>query len=103
MVWTAPINQLLDAVVSLRSAGEARRFLRDLMTESELREFAARWQAARLLDSGVPYRTIERRTGLSSATVARVNRWLRGPLGGYRSAISKLHRHASPPAGRGLR
>lgn len=103
MIWTKKINRLLDAFVSLQSAGEARRFLRDLLTEAELREFAARWEAAQLLSSDVPYRTISARTGLSSATVARVSRWLRGSMGGYRAAIAKLHPHATAPIGRGLR
>jgi hypothetical protein len=33
-------NQLLRAILSLESTDEAKRFLRDLMTEGEIEEFA---------------------------------------------------------------
>jgi TrpR-related protein YerC/YecD len=97
------MNNLLCAVVALETVPEARAFLRDLLTAAELREFGARWEAAQLLDRGVSYTTIVSQTGLSSTTIARVSRWLRGSLGGYRSAITKLHHHASAPVRSGLR
>lgn len=103
MDWKSKENQrLIQAILALKTADEAGRFLRDLMTEKEIREFAKRLKAAEMLTEKIPYSTIEKETGLSSTTVARVAKWLNGKEGGYRSVISKLHHHNSIQAGRGL-
>lgn len=87
--------------MALRDAEEAKRFLRDLMTEGEIEEFAKRLKAATLLSENVPYSTIEKATGLSSTTVARVSKWLNSGEGGYKSVINKLHHHTPAKLGRG--
>ena len=88
---TEGIRDLAAAVATLRDADEAVRFLRDLCTVSELREFGARWQVARLLDEGVSYHDISERTGASSATISRVNQWLRYGRDGYRLVLDRTH------------
>jgi TrpR-related protein YerC/YecD len=93
---TDSTRELAAAVSSLRDADEALRFLRDLCTVNELREFAARWEVARLLDAGTSYHEISERTGASSATISRVNQWLRYGRDGYRLV---LDRQASSDAG----
>ena len=93
---TAATRDLADAVADLRDGDEALRFLRDLCTVNELREFAARWEVARLLDAGMSYHDISERTGASSATISRVNQWLRYGRDGYRLL---LDRRASAAAG----
>lgn len=96
MDWkTAQNTRLVEAVLTLANADDARRFLRDLMTENEIAEFAKRLQAAEMLSKEIPYSVIEEKTGLSSTTVARVSKWLNGPEGGYRSVINKLHHSTS--------
>lgn len=80
---TQDINKLFDAVLQLRSVEECRKFFRDLLTETEINEMAERWKAARMLSEGVPYTTIEKETGLSSRTIARVHKWLKRGKGGY--------------------
>jgi len=87
---TDAVRQVATAVVALRDEEEALRFLRDLCTVTELREFGERWQVARLLDAGLSYAEIQRRTGASSATISRVGQWLRYGRGGYRLAIDRL-------------
>ena len=104
MDWKQPRNKkLLQAILALKDTDEAQRFLRDLMTEGEIEEFAKRFQAAQMLVSETPYTTIRRETGLSSTTIARVSKWLQGELGGYRLVMNRLHHHASASRGRGLR
>lgn len=89
--WEARVNnQLLNAVLSLESKDEAERFLRDLMTEGEIEEFAKRLEAARLLSTDTQYSAIIESTGLSSTTIARISKWLRGSLGGYRLILNRL-------------
>jgi TrpR-related protein YerC/YecD len=104
--WNTKSNkQLISALLSVKNADEARLFLRDLMTEGEIEEFGKRLEAARLLSRSVQYNTIIESTGLSSTTIARIQKWLRGSLGGYRLVLARLssnHHHLSHPVGKGL-
>ncbi|QQR50169.1 DNA-binding transcriptional regulator [Candidatus Nomurabacteria bacterium] len=98
-----PNTQLLEAIVSLENTDEAKRFLRDLMTEGEIEEFGKRLEAARLLSNNVQYNTIIKQTGLSSTTIARIAKWLRGSLGGYNLILTRIaHHHNSIQPRRGL-
>ena len=105
MDWrTSENKRLVEALLSLRNAGEAERFLRDLLTEEEIEEFGKRFETARLLFAGAPYLEIQKATGLSSTTIARVSKWLQGEGGGYRLVIDRLSQHhALTSRGRGLR
>src|SRR3990167_8045941 len=92
--WNKKENkQLIEAVLALKNADEAERFLRDLMTEGEIKEFSNRLEAASLLSKDVQYNTIIEDTGLSSTTIARISKWLKGSLGGYRLILSRLSKH----------
>ncbi len=91
-VTAKDIDALYEAILRLKSVGEARMFFRDLLTENEIREFAERWKTARMLASGVPYTEIIKQTGLSSTTVARVARWVKRGTGGYRLALQRTSR-----------
>ncbi len=91
--WLTPETQeLLEAIVSLRTVEEAERFFRDLCTLSELEAMTHRWQAAQLVDQGLPYHEVARRTGASTTTVTRVAHWLRHGEGGYRLALDRRKR-----------
>lgn len=87
---TTASEELLAAIVSLETVDEAAAFMRDLCTRKELEEMSNRWEAVKLLDQGIPYRDISDRTGLSTATITRINQWLQHGTGGYRSMLSKL-------------
>jgi TrpR-related protein YerC/YecD len=89
---TEATRELAIAVADLADPEEAIRFLRDLCTVRELREFAARWEVARLLDDGVSYHEISERTGASSATISQVNQWLRYGRDGYRLVRDRQRR-----------
>ena len=103
MDWKSKENKrLIQAILALKTENEAGRFLRDLMTEKEIEEFAKRLKAAEMLTEKIPYSTIEKETGLSSTTVARVAKWLNGKGGGYKIIINKLHHHNSIQSRRGL-
>ena len=103
MDWNTKQNkQFIKAILALETPDEARRFLRDLMTEKEIKEFAKRLQAAEMLTAKITYSVIEQKTGLSSTTVARVSKWLNGKENGYKTSINKLHHHNSVQSRRGL-
>jgi len=82
----------MTAIRDLRSDEEVARFFRDLCTLSELEAMTHRWQAAQLLDQGLPYHEVARRTGASTTTVTRVAHWLRHGEGGYRAALDRRKR-----------
>jgi TrpR-related protein YerC/YecD len=87
---TTSTDQLLATIVRLETVDEAAAFMRDLCTRKELEEMSHRWEAVKLLDQGIPYREISDRTGLSTATITRINQWLQHGTGGYRSMLSKI-------------
>lgn len=83
---------LLDAFLSLETRDEAKAFLTDLCTPSELRAFVERWEVARLLAGGeLSYREIAERAHASTTTVVRVSRFLKEmPYNGYRLVLDRL-------------
>lgn len=89
--WRTPdIQALLDAVLRLDDVAETERFFRDLCTLTELRDMAQRWAVVRLLDAGLHYADISRRSGASTATITRIASWLNHGEGGYRAMLAKL-------------
>lgn len=95
--WSTKENrQLVDAFISIDDRTKMEAFLRDLMTEGEIIEFSKRLEAARLLSTDTQYLAITESTGLSSTTVARIAKWLKGPLGGYRFALANISKHHHP-------
>ena len=104
MNWKDSKNQkLVEAILSLENPDQAQDFLRDLCTEGEITEFAKRFYAAEMLSVNTPYSQIEKETGLSSTTVARVSKWLNDGMGGYKSVINNMnHHHLSSEVEKGL-
>lgn len=88
-------EKLISAILTLKDKNEAKRFLRDLLTESEINEFSRRLMAAELLFENVPYSSITDSTGLSSTTIARISKYLNNGNGGYNLVLSRLH-HSRP-------
>jgi len=83
-------ENLFEAVLALKNIEEAKSFFRDLLTESEIKEFSKRWQVAQMLNQGISYSIIEDETGLSSTTIARISKWLNGNIGGYKLMLNRL-------------
>jgi TrpR-related protein YerC/YecD len=83
-------GELFNAFLQLKTAGEVANFCRDLMTEPEIFEFSARFDAAKVLYAGKPQRQVSRETGVSIATVTRINQWLRRGMNGYKLVLDRL-------------
>lgn len=92
-------DNLFAAFLQLKTVDEVAAFCRDLMTEPEIKEFAGRWQVAQELASGKPQRQVSAETGVSIATVTRVNQWLKRGMGGYQDVINKINHHGSDNSG----
>ncbi len=96
---SAAIDDLCEALLRLETVAEAERFLRDLCTLGELRDMAQRWEVVRLLDSGMHYAEISRRTGASTATITRIAAWLHHGEGGYGLMLERTRRATAAPGG----
>ena len=84
-------DDLCRALLAPETAEEMSRLLSDLCTPAEIRSLAERWHVAQLLAAGaLSYREIHDATGVSTTTIVRVARFLKGePHGGYRIAIGR--------------
>ncbi len=83
---------LARAITSIKTVDEAYRLLDDLCTLAEVTEMSKRLVAAVMLRDGITYNEIAEKTGLSTATITRVNRSLRFGSDGYAIVLSRLAR-----------
>lgn len=89
--WRTPdAEALFGAILRLETIEETERFFRDLCTLNELHDMSQRWAVVRLLDAGLHYAEISKRTGASTATITRIASWLHHGEGGYRAMLDKL-------------
>lgn len=79
-------------MTALKTEEECKKFLRDLCTLSELKAMAERWQVAKQVQAGIPYREICKNTGSSTATITRVAHWLHHGMGGYQFMLQRVKR-----------
>ena len=84
------LEYLIRAILTLQTPTECLRFFEDLCTPSELTEMSRRLKAARMLADNAIYSEISSQTGLSTATISRVNRCLKFNDVGYRTVISRM-------------
>jgi TrpR-related protein YerC/YecD len=85
-------RELFNAILTLKNEEECRKFLRDLLTEAEIKEFANRWKVAQMLDQKIPYEDIATETGMSSTTIARISKWLSTGMGGYKFMLKRMNK-----------
>lgn len=91
------LDFLFQGVLRLQTVDECYRFFYDLCTVGELQAMAQRFQVAALLQRGATYEQVEQLTGMSSATIARINRFLRYGADGYRLVLARLREEGIPP------
>ena len=87
---TKEMDELFRAILSLESAEECYMFFEDVCTVKELTDMAQRLKGARMLASGANYTEIGKETGMSTATISRVNKCLEYGSGGYKLVIERL-------------
>ncbi|SDI88977.1 YerC/YecD family TrpR-related protein [Natribacillus halophilus] len=91
------MDQLFQAILSLRDIEECYQFFDDLCTINEVQSLAQRLEVARMLQDGKTYHSIEVETGASTATISRVKRCLNYGNESYQMALSRVHGEKSQP------
>lgn len=83
------VRELTRAVLKLRNEEEALAFFRDVLTLEEIQGISRRWAVARMLAKKMTFEEIERKTGMSSATISRINYWIHHGMGGYKLMLKR--------------
>lgn len=85
------LDQLFDAMLSLKDREECYQFFDDLATMSEIQSLAQRLQVAKMLIDGSTYNAIENDTKASTATISRVRRCINYGSDGYKLVVDRLN------------
>lgn len=84
------IDELFEAVLSLRTEEECYRFFEDICTINEIHSITQRLQVAKLLWDKKTYNEIEDLTKASTATISRINKCLLYGADGYKLVLERL-------------
>ena len=85
------VDDLLHVLADMSSEDDIFALLEDMFTIREIRETSQRLAVARMLNDGKSYAAIEKATGASATTIARVSKCLAYGAGGYEKAIALLN------------
>jgi len=85
-------TSLFQAILQIKNLPEARKFFRDLLSQQEIIEFSNRWKAAQMLDKKISFEKIQAATGMSPNTVARINKWRKKGMGGYKLLLKRTQK-----------
>ncbi len=91
-IYDKRLEMLARALTAVKTLDEAYRFLDDICTKSEADEMSKRLAAAIMLRDGLTYGEVSGKTGLSTATITRVNKALKSGDGGYSAVIDRIGR-----------
>lgn len=83
-------DRLVRALLCLNDEAECYKLLEDLCTIREIQDLAQRLEVARMLREHITYNEIAQATGVSTATISRVNRSLSYGEGGYGMVLDRL-------------
>ena len=92
---TKEVEELFEAILSLKTVDECYKFFGDACTIKEVLEIAQRLKAAKMLRDGINYSVITKETGMSTATISRVNRCLEYGDGGYSMILDRFDKKES--------
>jgi len=91
---SAEADRLFEAILSLKTQEECYRFFDDLCTINELQSMVQRMQVATMLSEGMTFADISEQTGVSSATITRVNRCINYGAEGYKTVLGRMKKPA---------
>lgn len=95
-IHTEAVDQLFDAILSLRNRDECYTFFEDVCTINELLSLSQRFEVAKMLREKKTYLEISEKTGASTATISRVNRSLSYGNDGYEMVFERIAAEETP-------
>ena len=95
-IHTEAVDQLFDAILSLRNRDECYTFFEDVCTINELLSLSQRFEVAKMLREKKTYLEISEKTGASTATISRVNRSLSYGNDGYEMVFERMAAEETP-------
>lgn len=87
---SAQADNLARAMLALNTEEDCYKLFEDLFTIREIQDLSQRLEVARLLKAQSTYTEIVEKTGVSTATIGRVNRALNYGAGGYQLVLSRI-------------
>lgn len=91
------MEYLFKGILTLKTIEDCYNFFEDICTITEIEDMSKRMCAAKMLSDGVTYAEIADRTGLSTATISRVNRCLKYGSDGYVEVLRRLEESGVTP------
>ena len=85
------LDELFDAILTLKDREECYQFFDDLCTVNEIQSLSQRLQVAKMIKQGFTYATIEKKSGASTATISRVKRSLQWCNDAYTMILDRLN------------
>lgn len=89
-IRTEAVDQLFNAILTLKDKEECYKFFEDLCTVNEIISLSQRFDVALMLEDKKTYVDIAQKTGASTATISRVNRALTYGCDGYELAFKRM-------------
>ena len=86
------LDQLFDAILTLKDREECYRFFDDIATMSEIQSLVQRIQVAKMLKEGHTYHAIVEESSASTTTISRVKRCLTYGNDGYQMVLDRLEK-----------
>lgn len=83
-------KRLIKVLSLLKNEKDIDNFMQDLCTIKEIKDMSKRLLCAIKLSNGEIYQDIIKDTGISSATLSRINQCIKYGNGGYKKAISLI-------------
>ena len=88
---------LYEAIAAIKTPEEARQFIEDLCTPTEIQAMADRWNVVPYLKKGMSYREIHEKTKVSITTSGRVARFIALGSDGYNIIYERVERKSHEP------
>ena len=83
-------NRFFQSILNLKTIEDCQNFFEDVCTIKEIQDMSQRLEVAYLRNDGMSYQEVLAQTGVSTATISRVNKCLNYGSGGYKKALSTL-------------
>lgn len=84
------LDELFEAILSLKTQEECYLFFEDLCTVAELGAIGQRYRVVQMLRDKNTCNAIAEKTGASTATISRVNKCLHYGTGGYQLVLDRM-------------